>query len=154
MLLIQFTKQLGGAVVIRCTRSDGSTSWQKQTKHAAHFILHDLTHYAVETTLGYRQAFFGLIADGWNIEDTTGKGARGPLPLEAIEAETIVGLFDSERAYTTLWTEGEFNSCAPRSLSAAEIKRIRDIRDSLFQKWFALEPDQKLELTFQPSTGV
>ena len=29
------------------------------------------------TALGYPRGFFGLIAEGWEIEDTTGKGARG-----------------------------------------------------------------------------
>ena len=74
MLKIEIVKQPDGAGVLRCTRKDGSVTWQKQTKHAAHFALHDLTHYAVESTLGCRQGFFGLVAEGWDIEDTTGKG--------------------------------------------------------------------------------
>ena len=32
-------------------------------------VLHDLIHYVVETTLGYREAFFGLLAAGWDIQD-------------------------------------------------------------------------------------
>jgi hypothetical protein len=33
--------------------------------------LHDLTHYAVETALGYRRDFFGLITEGWGgVTDT------------------------------------------------------------------------------------
>ena len=71
--------------MLRCVRADGSLTWQKQTdRHAAFFALHDLTHFAVETTLGYARGFFGLIAEGWDFEDTGGKGARGPLPPEAI----------------------------------------------------------------------
>jgi len=42
--------------------------------------------------------FFGLVAEGWNLEDTTGQGWHGPLPDGATEAEKIVGLFGSERA--------------------------------------------------------
>jgi len=78
MVLIGIAKQPGGSGVLRCRREDGSVTWQKQTKHAAHFAVHDLTHYAVETVLGYRRGFFGLIAEGWDVEDTTGKGARAP----------------------------------------------------------------------------
>src|ERR1035438_8851808 len=85
MLQIEILKQSDGSGVLRCTRADGSVSWQKQAKHAAHFALHDLTHYAVETALGYKQGFFGLIARGWEVEDTTGKGARGAIPPEALE---------------------------------------------------------------------
>lgn len=78
---VQITKKGNGSGVLRCVRAEGSVTWQKQTdRHAAFFALHDLTHFAVETTLGYRRGFFGLIAEGWEIEDTTGKGARGPLP--------------------------------------------------------------------------
>ena len=83
---VQITKKADGSGVLRCVRADGSVTWQKQPdRHAAFFALHDLTHFAVETTLGYRQGFFGLVAEGWDFEDTGGKGARGPLPPEAVE---------------------------------------------------------------------
>jgi hypothetical protein len=155
MLRIEIVKQPDGAGVLRCTRQDGTVTWQKQIKHAAHFALHDLTHYAVETTLGYRNGFFGLIAAGWNVEDTTGKGARGALPKEALEVEQIVGLFDAERGSGTLWTPEEFNQFAPRPLTApltAEaILGVRSARAALFRKWDEIIPGQKLELTF-PNT--
>src|SRR5215472_15305206 len=122
VLQIDIAKHADGSSALRCTRADGSVTWQKQnTRHAAHFALHDLTHYAVETTLGYRSGFFGLVAQGWDAEDTTGKGARGSLPAEAGEVEQIVGLFDSERACGTLWTLEEFNTYAPRTLSEGDI---------------------------------
>jgi len=149
MLQIEIAKHADGSVAMRCTRADGSVTWQKQTKHGAHFALHDLTHYAVEMALGYRQGFFGLIAAGWDAEDTTGKGARGRLPLEAVEAEQIVGLFDSERGSGTLWPVEEFNQFAPRRLSEEEILRIRALRGALFEKWFAVGPGGKMELQFR-----
>src|ERR1700733_12509574 len=125
MLRIEISKRTDGAGVLRCIRDDGSVTWQKQAKHGAHFALHDLTHYAVETALDYRHGFFGLIAEGWDLEDTTGKGARGPLPAEAVEVERIVGLFDSERGMGVLWTVEEFNQFAPRVLSKADIQNVR-----------------------------
>jgi len=148
VLQIQISKEPDGAEVLRCIREDGSVKWQKQTKHAAHFVLHDLTHYAVETTLGYRRGFFGLITEGWDVEDTTGKGARGPLPADAIEVERIVGLFDSERGSGVLWTVEEFNEFAPRTLTQTEIQGVRAARAALFQQWFAIAPGEKLELRF------
>lgn len=154
MLRIEIFKQPDGAGVLRCTRADGSVTWQKQTKHAAHFALHDLTHYAVETTLGCRQGFFGLVAEGWDIEDTTGKGKRGTLPAEALEVERIVGLFDSERGSGALWTCDEFNEHAPRRLSQEDIQRVRALRSELFQRWFATPAGQKLELAFQPAAAA
>ena len=152
MLRIEIVKQSDGSGVLRCTRQDGTVTWQKQTRHAAHFALHDLTHYAVETTLGYRQGFFGLIAEGWDVEDTTGKGTRGALPVEAGEVEQIVGLFDAKRGSGTLWTPEEFNEFAPRPLTAPltakDILGIRSARAGLFRKWDETSPGQKLELTF------
>lgn len=148
MVLIEIAKQPDGSGVLRCRRGDGTVTWQKQTRHAGHFALHDLTHYAVETVLGYRRGFFGLIAEGWDVEDTTGKGARGPLPAEAVEVEQLVGLFDSERGSGVLWTPEEFNSFAPRALTDDEIQRIRALRAALSREWAALAPGQKLELTF------
>ena len=149
MLHIEIVKQSDGAGVLRCTRQDGSVTWQRQVKHAVHFALHDLTHYAVETTLGYHRGFFGLIAGGWDLEDTTGKGARGALPAEAAEVEQIVGLFDSERGSGVLWTVDEFNEVAPRTLTLAQIQSIRLRRADLFHKWFAIPPGEKLQLQFE-----
>ena len=148
MLRIEISKRSDGAGVLRCTREDGSVTWQKQVKHGAHFALHDLTHYAVETALGYRRGFFGLIAEGWDVEDTTGKGARGPLPGEAGEVEQIVGLFDSERGSGTLWTAEEFNQFSPRVLTKAEVLRVRALRGALFRQWSEVASGQKLELKF------
>jgi len=85
---------------------------------------------------------------GWDAEDTTGKGAWGRLPMEAVEVEQIVGLFDTERGSGTLWTAAEFNAFAPRALTEAEIRSVRAVRGSLFEEWFALEPGQKIELQF------
>jgi hypothetical protein len=151
---VQIVKKADGAGVLRCVRADGSVTWQKQTdRHAAYFALHDLTHFAVETTLGYRRGFFGLIAEGWDIEDTTGKSARGPLPPEAGEAEVIVGLFFAERASGVIWTVDEFNEFTAtrgaRLLSADEIARVKKKRSELFQQWSAVAPGAAIELQFE-----
>jgi hypothetical protein len=151
---VQITKKADGSGVLRCIRADGSAAWQKQTdRHAAFFALHDLTHFAVETTLGYRRGFFGLIAEGWDIEDTTGKGARGPLPPEAWEVECIVGLFDAERAGGQIWAVDEFNEFAAmkgmRELSFDEIARVKKNRSELFQQWSAVPPGETLDLQFE-----
>jgi hypothetical protein len=160
MLLVRIAKPPGGGGVLRCVRADGSETWQTQTsRHAAFFALHDLTHFAVETVLGFQRGFFGLIAEGWDVEDTTGKGARGPLPEEAAEVEYLVGAFDSERAGGVLWTAAEFNEYSelqaastgrqpPRRLSSEDLAAVRDLRTRLFSQWFALPPGSSLELRF------
>ncbi len=151
MVRIEIVKQPDGIGVLRCTRADGTVTWQKQTKHAAHFALHDLTHYAVETVLGYRRAFFGLIAEGWDVDDTTGHGPRGALPPEALEAEKIVGLFDAERASGASWNPEEFNASLARPLTNADLEKIRELRTTLFHQWSAIAPGEKLKLKFELS---
>ena len=160
MLLIRLTKKQDGGGVLRCVRADGSATWQAQkNRHAGFFALHDLTHFAVESALGYRRGFYGLIAEGWDVEDTTGKGVRGPLPEEAGEVEHLVGLFDRERSGGVIWTAEEFNEFAwgqassphpePRRLTEADLSRVRALRGKLFSEWSALAPGGTIELSFE-----
>jgi hypothetical protein len=161
VLLIQITKRVDGGGVLRCVRSDGSVTWQKQeSRHAAFFALHDLTHFAVESTLGLRSGFFGLIANGWEIEETAGKSLRGPLPDEAREVEYIVGALDSELAAGAIWSAEDFNQQAaihaasaglpePRPLTEEALKRVRARRAELFAQWRATAPGEALELRFE-----
>src|SRR5262249_21577759 len=97
-LRVQFKKRADGTVVLQCTRRDGTVTWQRHDKHAIFYSFHDLRHFAVETTLAFRNGFYGLLADGWDIEDTGGKGARGKLSSESILVEQIVGLLDREQS--------------------------------------------------------
>ena len=155
---VQITKKADGSGVLRCVRADGSVTWQKQTdRHAGFFALHDLTHFAVETTLGFRRGFFGLISEGWDIEDTTGKGSRGPLPPEAAEVEQLVGLFFAEMSSGAIWTVDEFNDFGTmngtRRLTATEIVRVKKKRGELFQQWAAVEPGATLERSEERRVG-
>ena len=159
---VQITKRADGGTVLKCIRADGSETWQKlMGGQGAFFPLHDLTHFAVESELGLSSAFYGLIASGWSIEDTTGKGTRGALPEEALFAENVVGTLDGERAGGTRWTAAEFNyglvltaalqgRPAPRELTDDELARVRKRRAELFAQWNELPPGQTLELTFDP----
>lgn len=159
-LRIQITKRADGSALLRCERADGSESWQKQEGgNAAFFPLHDLTHYAVESELGFRSGFYGLVAEGWDIEETTGKGARGRLPPEALTVEHIVGSLDAERASRATTSAGEFNAQAimfagerglpaPRALTDEELVRVRSRIRELFYEWFALADGKTMELLF------
>ena len=147
-------------MVLRCVRADGSITWQRNDDQNARFFpLHDLTHYAVETELSFPRGFFGLIAEGWNIEETTGKTARGALPNEALEVEYLVSAFSAERAGGAIASAAEFNQLAatfasakgmppPRLLSDEDLARVRARFDELAVSWRALAPGQALELVF------
>lgn len=161
-LQLKITRNRDGTVVLHVTRGDGSRDWQKQSgPQASFFPLHDLTHYAVESTLGIPNAFWGLVASGWSIEDTTGKGTRGALPVEALFVESVVGTLDLERASGSRWTAAEFNASLamhlrsgghvpPRELTDNELRAIRKRRAELFEAWQALAPGESLVLRFDP----
>jgi hypothetical protein len=152
--------------VLRCVRGDGSVTWQKQkSRHAPFFALHDLTHFAVESVLGFQHGFFGLVAAGWEIEETTGKTLRGPLPAEAVEVECIVGVLDAERASGQIWSAEDLNRHlaihapsaglrAPRSLTDGDLANIRTRRAELFAAWRGIETGQALELDFGDVQGI
>lgn len=153
MMRIEIVKRQDGGGVLRCTRGDGTVAWQKQEKDAGHYSLHDLTHFAVETTLGYGRGFFGLLAEGWSFDDITGKGRRGKPPDEALEVESIVGLFDRERYSGVILSAAEFNAFSPRPLTADEIVRVRAARAELFKRWSEIPSGGTLTL-FLGSKGT
>ena len=157
---IEFAKRSDGSVVLRCVRDDESVTWQRvDDHHAAFFPLHDLTHYAVETELAFRRGFYGLIAEGWDIAETTGKTARGPLPNETLEVEYFVSAFAAERADSSTATAAEFNQLSatfadakgmpqPRQLTEEDLAAVRSRFDELAMKWRALPRGETLELDF------
>jgi hypothetical protein len=164
-LLVRITKRADGGSVLRCERADGSATWQRQEGHQARFFqLHDLTHLAIESTLGYRRGFYGLIAEGWDIADTEGKGARGPLPSEAVEVEHLVGAFDLERAGAADWTADALNAQgvelaangarpAPRPLTDDDLARVRDRIRELLGRWASLAPGETMAVAFDRGGG-
>ncbi len=163
MLTLVLKKHADGRSAFTLERADGSRTWQRQERHAAFFAAHDLTHYAVETTLGLREAFYGLVAGGWDFDDFLPPYARGPLNAEALWAETLVGLLDVERGTATdgaaLMQASEFTAvltehlraagfAAPRALDEPTLAAIRARRDALLAEWAALPAGETLRLPF------
>lgn len=159
-LEVRITKRTDGSAVFHCRRADGTVTWQVQRgPSGAFFPFHDLTHYAVETELGLRRGFYGLLADGWDVEDTTGKGSRGPVPAETLTAENVVGLLDQERAGGVVWAAADFLAAAaafaaqhgrpgPPAWTDPDLERVRGRVRELFDQWRAVPPGGTLELSF------
>ena len=148
-LVVRIKKKTDGSAALSCVRADGTTTWQRQEGQLGRFFpLHDLTHLAVESVLGYRRGFFGLLSEGWDFDDTTGKGAKGSLPPEAGEVESIVGRFFVEQASGARWTAEEFCDSLSRKLTEEELARVRRRRSELFAEWAAVEPGGVLNLKF------
>ncbi len=158
-LLIRIKKKPDGSAALTCVRADGSVTWQRQEGTAGRFFpVHDLTHHAVETVLGHRRGFYGLVAEGWDLTDFGAPWPKGPLPADAEPAELIVGFLDVERASGAEWSAAEFNAHAAQHASARggntcaltdeQLARIRARRQELLSRWRALPPGDALELEY------
>ena len=160
-LTIRIKKKNDGSAALSCTRADGSVTWQRQEGQLGRFFpLHDLTHYCVETVLGFDRGFYGLLADGWDISDFGKPETRGQDFSDAGLVEVIVGMFDLERM------TGERGDAADMATKIAsyydsrglphpdilitqnEIERVRALRSSLFERWRELPVGDTLVVEF------
>jgi hypothetical protein len=160
-LTIRIKKNRDGTAALSCTRADGSVTWQKQRgQQALFFPRHDLTHYAVETVLGHRRGFYGLVAEGWDMSDFGTPWPRGPMPADANPSELIVGFLDAERAGNVRWTAADLNEKvalyyethhidAEFNVSDNQLAQIRQRRAELFAMWEAVPPGESLKLAFE-----
>jgi hypothetical protein len=162
-LSIRIKKNRDGTAALTCTRADGSVTWQRQQGgQALFFPRHDLTHYAVETVLGHRRGFYGLVAEGWDFSDFGTPWPRGPLPADADPSELIVGMLDAQRASGAEWTAAELTEQAVQFyagigvagaslvLTEEQLARIRARMRELFAEWEAVAPGEALVLDFVP----
>jgi len=161
MLTLHFKKRRDVGSALTLERADGSRTWQRQTRHAQFFAAHDLTHYAVETVLGLSDAFYGLVAQGWDFEHFEPPYARGPIPAEALYAERLVGLLDVDRhslaSGAAPSSAADLNALldqkyepqrAPRQLSDDELQRIRERYADCRARWEAVPDGDTLVLDF------
>lgn len=165
-LVIRIKKKHDGEAALTAIRADGSSTWQQQNGQTGQvFPLHDLTHYAVETTLGCRDAFFGLVARGWDISDFGSPWPKGRPPLQAVLVELLVGYFDLERMTDAMTCAAEVNrridaaigdgSFAPVTfrIDDDQVDEIHRVRAELFARWMALPVGEALELPFDRRAG-
>jgi hypothetical protein len=154
-VVIRFTKGKDKQDTLSCLRDDGSTTWER----ARAGVLHDLIHYVVETTLGYREAFYGLLAAGWDIQEfgeiDPRTGRKPAIPVEAGRTEGIVGLLQMDVLGVARFEEGvaslaEWNlpHLAPEILD-----RMRQDIHALHQQWEQVPPGGHIELLFETSAG-
>lgn len=161
-LIVRIKKKTNGEAALACERADGSVTWQRQEGQLGRFFpLHDLTHFAVESVLGFDGAFFGLISTGWDISDFAAPGAKHRLSAQAALAEMLVGFFDLERRTGILGDANDFAwkiqaYCEAHKMPTPafvitdeQIAAIRAKRGELFGAWRSVPPGETLELRFQ-----
>jgi hypothetical protein len=160
MLTISFHKNTPKPVVLRCERTDGSTTWSRLHPGTEY---HDLAHVAIEKSLGLKQSFFGLVAAGYDIpefelpEEQKPEKLRGSfLPQEAIITEHMVNLLLVER-----FNDGrpenflqqlqailkENNIPLPNYLTESALALIRSTFNELIMQWKKLPLNEYLVTT-------
>ena len=166
-MLIRLKKTHDG-VVLACLRKAGDAEIQR-TGHDGFFASHDLMHYSVETTLGYNEAFFGLMASGWSFRNFTRHDDPNyrPPPPQSDLAENIVAVLSmhlrdaslndpdvlsivTEEINRDLAASMSRSIVCPPVLTEAQIAAIYRRFDGLFRRWKALPTGEHLELPFPP----
>ena len=157
---IALRRSVGKPATITCTREDGSVTWQAYGPHSDFFAVHDLTHYAVEMELGYKHGFFGMIAQGRDINDF-GPGSAASFHPEAVYSEMLSGLLSAAEGNGSHLTYDDIKSTidqhatekgiAPIDLTIEQLDRIRVRIADLVSRWRRKYPDQPMLLDFKLS---
>jgi len=104
-------------------------------------------------------AFFGLVAQGWDITRLTDRDVRAILPPEGLWTEFVVGLVQTERLATEPLSVADFNDLLEkekenfglkydRQLTDDELLRIRQIFLEKYSEWRALKPGESMSMNF------
>lgn len=132
-----------------CILDDGSVTW---TQIHRGFVQHDFAHYVVETTLGFQNAFFGLVNKGYDIPYFSLPTTERPfkIPEEAMAVEQIVALLQVE-----LWESfpapvlQQHSAVLPEGVTAEQIETMRRRLRKLLRKWDRLLPGESMALKFE-----
>lgn len=163
MLTLRLTKGRDARDVLTYVREDGTRTWGRLTPESS--PLRDLARYVVESTLGLRNGFLGLVAGGWTVAAFEGPDAAARLPKEALWAEAVAGLLTLEAMQGDMLAVDEFNAAVAETtsrarpdyrptISAAELGDMRCALARLRRRWDALPPCATMQLEFAPECGL
>jgi hypothetical protein len=141
---------------LRCLRRDGSATGCAMPRQG--ILPHDLVHYVVESTLGWRHAFYGMIAAGIDIgpameqahdpgnADLADQAIHAEAVVESLQAQLWSGAFDA-----ALFDEGVRTVCTARGRSVPALpadagRRLFDAALELDARWRQVPWHGTLEL--------
>ncbi|NET32596.1 MAG: hypothetical protein F6K19_11375 [Cyanothece sp. SIO1E1] len=161
-LRLQFKKQKDQSAVLTLHRTDGSSTF---TKIRPGLEVHDLAHYVVETVLEFKEAFYGLINQGYTVPDFEKPRDQRPLalipenlPKESLQTEFIVNqlqveLFNSGEQEEFLALLEQAMSARglniPANLTTDKLSIMREQLRSLVKQWRELNVGNTLELSME-----
>ncbi len=147
---IRITKEHGGHRLI-CTRRNGTHT---QSPVGPGLPDHDLAHYVVEQELHLGQGFFGLINEGYSIDQLGETSIIRSLPAEALMAEVLArnlqGLSNGAVAQRDFIASLETElPHAPKDLTNAMITRMLGTYVDLLHAWENVPEGAGLELRWR-----
>ncbi len=153
---VQFQKNKESKNIISFLRADKSSTW---TKGDDFLVLHDLSHYTIETTLHFTTAFYGIIKSGIALQDFENKAIRDQMKLsnEAWYAETLANLLLIE------YTQNPFENfnqvfkeslqktnpdLPPLMIKETDLFKMRALYKDLITEWNEVPDKKTMELIF------
>jgi hypothetical protein len=143
---------------LHCLRRDGSATSTSMPRQG--ILPHDLLHYVVESTLGWRHGFLGMIAAGadigWTMAQTHDPAAQG-VADQAIHAEAVVESLQAQlwsAAFDdSLFLDGVRSACEARGRSVPALhplagQTLFEAALALNARWQQVPPHATLELEF------
>jgi hypothetical protein len=128
-----------------CTRIDGTQTSVKMPRQG--ILPHDLIHYVVENTLGYRHGFLGEVAKGaaidFAMQMSHDVAQTAPSPelthaeaiVESLQAQLWSGAFDAAMFDEGVRSACLVRDCAPPVLADGAGQQLYDAVMALGQRW-------------------
>ncbi len=160
-MLVRFTKNTpsDSADALTCRRTDGTHTNGEIPKQA--ILPHAAFHFVIETTLGWRDGFFGQIADGADFASVTAKfqtAKKSPAKIPLLrQSEALVACLAAEQwggasepaAFAVKLEAACKKERVPAlKLTTNELTRVRTSLREFGAAWRPLTPGQTLERRF------
>jgi len=162
ILQIRLKKEYNKPSTLNCIRENGSTTY---SKIQLDFEIYDIAHYVVEKQLRLKNAFYGLLSQGYQINDFMLPNEKRPEALqpqnlrsEALATEHLVNLLtiyfmqtDSEMEIAKELNNilQEKNLSFPEKVSPEKIILIQKELANLMNRWHKLKSSETLEMIFE-----
>ena len=154
---MRVTKNTDKPHIILYERNDGSQTWMCADEF---FVMHDLSHYALEKKLGYKAGFMGMLNDGINIKDfedrekrrtmiVSKEGAYAENMANLFLIETYQGNFENFNIVSKQVFESTWKNFPSPDLSDKDIDDIRKYLKTLLKEWNQLPAGKTMTLKFE-----
>ena len=154
---MRITKNADKPHIILYERNNGSQTWMYADEF---FVMHDLSHYALEKKLSYKTGFMGMLNGGMDIKDfedrekrkkmiVTKEGAYAENMANLFLIETHQGNFENFNIVSKQAFESTWKNFQSPDLSDEEIDSVRNYLKKLLKEWNQLPVGKTMILKFE-----